>query len=268
MSESATTEGNIQFQIKDRKLGSEWAEWDGCISEHADSDSGKRLFIGLSALAFVFLATLAGFSWYLIQPRLAQLSSIVTIGLSIVMLTLAVLFAFWLILNFLSLVFGKNLLLRVFRFEFSLTFLAPIVMRMGERFGVDTDRISNSFIKVSNSLTRIARAKQKAQRLLLMLPHCLQKNARQALQELAHRYQIGVYVVPGGSVARRIIIEQRPDAVVAVACERDLLAGMLDLFTHIPVLGIPNRRPQGPCKNTNVDLLEIENAIKFFLRIS
>lgn len=268
MSESTSTEGNIKLQIKDRKLGSEWAEWDGCVLEHVDSDSGKRLFIGLSALAFVVLTALAGLGWYLIQPRLAQLSSIVTIGLSIIILTLVVLFAFWLILNFLSLLFDKNLLLRIFRFEFSLTFLAPIVMRMGERFGVDKDRISNSFIKVSNSLTQLARAKQKARRLILMLPHCLQKNVRQAVQELADHYQVGVYVVPGGSVARRIIAEQRPDAVVAVACERDLLAGVLDLFTVIPVIGIPNRRPQGPCKNTNVDLLEIENAIKFFLKIS
>ena len=32
----------------------------------------------------------------------------------------------------------------------------------------------------------------------------------------------------------------------------------------IPVLGVFNKRPNGPCIDTSVDILEIENAIKFF----
>ena len=50
--------------------------------------------------------------------------------------------------------------------------------------------------------------------------------------------------------------------IIAIACERDLLSGFKDVNTHIPVIGFPNRRPEGPCKNTCVDLDRIEDAVK------
>ncbi|HHQ5579965.1 TPA: DUF116 domain-containing protein, partial [Clostridioides difficile] len=31
----------------------------------------------------------------------------------------------------------------------------------------------------------------------------------------------------------------------------------------IPVLGVFNKRPNGPCVNTNVDMIDIEKAIEF-----
>jgi hypothetical protein len=257
----------IRLEIADRKLGDEWAGWDGCLDEkEISADSGKRLFIGFAILAAVIFSAIAIIFWYLIQPRIIQLSSILANIIGIMFLGSVVLLFTWLFLNILSVFFQKNLLLQIFRFEFSLTFLAPLVIRLSERFGFSKDQISNSFIKVSNVLTRIARKQFKPVKLLVLLPHCLQKSIRQKLLDLGEKYQIGVFVASGGSLARKIIIEQRPGAVIAIACERDLILGIQDVFFKIPVLGIPNSRPEGPCKNTLVDFTEVENAIKFFLQ--
>jgi hypothetical protein len=50
-----------------------------------------------------------------------------------------------------------------------------------------------------------------------------------------------------------------------VACERDLTSGIQD--THpLPVYGILNERPEGPCRNTLVDLTTLEKALRFFIQ--
>jgi hypothetical protein len=47
----------------------------------------------------------------------------------------------------------------------------------------------------------------------------------------------------------------------AVACERELLEGLREIG-GVPVICITNRRPEGPCKNTEVDLEEFEAAVR------
>jgi len=49
-----------------------------------------------------------------------------------------------------------------------------------------------------------------------------------------------------------------------VACERDLTSGIQD-STPLPVLGVTNERPFGPCNNTFIDMELVEKAIKFFI---
>ena len=75
------------------------------------------------------------------------------------------------------------------------------------------------------------------------------------------------FVVAGGEAAREIIKQHRPKAVIAVACERDLVAGIKDV-RNLMVLGVPNKRPEGPCKNTCIDLKRFENSIRLFLGLS
>ena len=48
--------------------------------------------------------------------------------------------------------------------------------------------------------------------------------------------------------------------IMAVACDRDLTSGIQ--YAHrIPTLGILNRRPHGPCLNTDIYLEELEQAL-------
>ncbi|MGB9809241.1 MAG: DUF116 domain-containing protein, partial [Caldanaerobacter sp.] len=44
----------------------------------------------------------------------------------------------------------------------------------------------------------------------------------------------------------------------------DLTSGMQDV-KQIPVYGIINDRPNGPCFNTKVDVFEVENTVKRLL---
>ena len=77
---------------------------------------------------------------------------------------------------------------------------------------------------------------------------------------LADEYQIKIAVATGGTLARRIIVQNRPEAIVAVACELDLTSGIQDSYP-IPVIGILNDRPEGPCINTKVNIQKVRNAI-------
>jgi hypothetical protein len=71
-------------------------------------------------------------------------------------------------------------------------------------------------------------------------------------------------VATGGTIARRIVVENRPQLIIAVACERDLAHGIQDTFP-IPVFGILNQRPHGPCRDTRVMLEEVRKAVERFM---
>jgi hypothetical protein len=64
-----------------------------------------------------------------------------------------------------------------------------------------------------------------------------------------------------------MIARVRPRAVVAIACERDLVSGVHDVAPRLPVLGTTLGLPDGPCKNTTVDLNSLEDRIRTFLGI-
>jgi hypothetical protein len=132
---------------------------------------------------------------------------------------------------------------------------------------------------MNNSLVASQRLAIKPDRVLILLPHCLQlfdcdikvtggidKCIRcgrcdiKGLAELAEKYRIDISVATGGTLARKVIVEKRPKLVVAVACERDLTSGIKDCYP-LPVLGVLNDRPFGPCFNTSVDVAKIEAAL-------
>ena len=68
-------------------------------------------------------------------------------------------------------------------------------------------------------------------------------------------------VATGGTLARQIVQESRPQAIIAIACERDLVSGMQDVFP-LPVLGLLNQRPNGPCFNTQVDVQALQQLLE------
>jgi hypothetical protein len=144
------------------------------------------------------------------------------------------------------------------------------------------ERLQVFLIDLNNRLVRSQGPKTK--RILILIPHCLQINdcnirvtndiynckrcgrcGVSSLIDLADRYGLRLFVATGGSMARKIVKDLRPEAVVAVACERDLSSGIVDSFP-LPVLGVINLRPQGPCFNTAVDIERVKEAVEFFGR--
>jgi len=73
-------------------------------------------------------------------------------------------------------------------------------------------------------------------------------------------------IATGGTIARRIVVQKRPKLILAVACERDLSSGIQDTYP-LPVYGILNERPNGPCLDTLVPLDQMEIALRYFLRM-
>jgi hypothetical protein len=59
-------------------------------------------------------------------------------------------------------------------------------------------------------------------------------------------------------------MEIRPRLVVAVACERDLTSGIRDAYP-LPVIGVFNSRPEGPCFNTRIDLEAVRQALDAYV---
>jgi len=75
---------------------------------------------------------------------------------------------------------------------------------------------------------------------------------------------VSISVATGGTLARKIVVDKKPQLIIGVACERDLTSGIQDAYP-IPVLGILNRRPNGPCYDTDVDLELVERGMTSFL---
>ncbi len=252
-------------KIKDRKLGDEWEQWDGnLIHTELDVEAGKRLFLGFTVLGIVLLTFGLLFIWYLIKPRVIQLSPVATDILQKALLIVIGLLFFIFVQTILSIITRHNFILRLGKIKFSISFLTPFILSLGKNFGVSYDRMGNSFIKVSNSLIRTTHWKMSRSKIVILLPRCLRRPIQKQIIDLAEKYHCLIFTVPGGTLARKIIKEQKPEAVIGVACERDLLSGIKDV-RNIPVIGITNQRPEGPCKNTTVDSQKIEEAIRFFL---
>lgn len=163
-----------------------------------------------------------------------------------------------------------------------LRILYPFLMLIGSFLKNKKEYFQRAIININNRLVRAEHPKTK--KILLLLPHCLQidectirlthniYNCERCgrceirdLIEIADRNNLNLFVATGGTIARKIVTEIKPEAIVAVACERDLSGGLVDTYP-LPILGIPNERPFGPCFNTQVDLEKVKEAINFFSR--
>jgi hypothetical protein len=241
---------------------------------------GRNLFVSLSFLGVVALGgILLGF-WYLVAPRLAEIYSGLptVVGLVLVATYLAVVGLFSLIV--ISTYFQKDFISAK---KITVRILFPLAQAIGAFLRIPKDEIRGSFVEVNNSLVRASFRLVAGDGLLLLLPHCLQsfecphrvtsevRNCRRCggceisdLIALCDSYGITMSIATGGTLARRVIVETRPKAIVAVACERDLTSGIQDAYP-IPVIGVLNERPFGPCRDTRVDISKVEAAIGFFL---
>ncbi|MBN1894995.1 DUF116 domain-containing protein [bacterium] len=140
------------------------------------------------------------------------------------------------------------------------TFL-PAARFIARPLGIAQDRVFNSFVKMHNAAVLARIHPGHAHKRLVLLPRCLEKSVRESVIRLCEKHNVPFRIAEGGEKAREWIRLIGPDSVIAAACERDLVGGILDISGRIPVIGIPNRRPQGPCRNTVLDLGEFEKAL-------
>ncbi|MBN2582103.1 MAG: DUF116 domain-containing protein [Planctomycetes bacterium] len=137
---------------------------------------------------------------------------------------------------------------------------------------------------LNNFGVRLRRPRCKPEELLLLFSSCLQRskcdcnladsldNCRRCGQcvvkdfiELAEEYGCHIFIATGGRLAAQRARDPKIKAIVAVACAKELSEGIRATFPK-PVLAQELCTPNGPCKDTQVDIEAVRKAVEYFLR--
>ena len=246
----------------DRRLGHEWDEWNGRpLPGGGDFSAAPGLFFRFAALTIATATGVVALLLYLIGPRLGTLSPLVPRTLWLVLALLAVLQ--WLYLGVLAAAFysGRNLLpervLERGPYLQLMNYTSLVARGFGKR-----DWVEHAAIDIYNTLAERRGRRVGKGELLVLIPRCLSKQALDGVLEIAGRYEVPVFVATRGQLARRVIRERRPRAVVAVACERDMMTGLRDVAGKLPVLGLTMQLPNGPCRDASIDLGQMERWVQ------
>jgi len=245
----------------------------------------KRLFIALMGLTCIVLVVLIFLAWWVPSRGLANIHPDLPRIVGLIVLALSGIAILGTVLLVLTTALGKDIFFTRFMRLVGIKFLLPMIEFVGRVLGLDKDRIRQSFVAMNNSLVISQRYKVKPDRILILLPHCIQlfdceikvtgdvnkcvlcgRCDIKGLVEIGRKYGIDISVATGGTLARKVIVEKRPKLVLAVACERDLTSGIKDCYP-LPVLGVLNLRPNGPCFNTIVDVAAIDAALQQVLEL-
>ncbi len=237
------------------------------------------LFLSVLGLIGLLLVALSWLVWWVPCVGLSHIHPLLPrwFGVLLGIFVLAVLLALGQL--GLTLLSSRDLFFSVRLRGLTIRYLLPAIIAIGRLLGADRDALQRSFIALNNQLVRGRKLRVPASQAIILLPHCVQlhecaikvtgdidkclrcgKCGIGALAELAQSRGVTIAVATGGTLARKILLEKRPRFVLAVACERDLTAGIRDAYP-LPVYGVFNRRPQGPCYNTEIDLAEVKKVL-------
>ena len=246
-------------------------------------NSEKRLLTLLSMMVFIGIFIVGG-AWVLSRGASALLLGMINYGLligAVVFFALTFLLIYAIIMLRAQKRIAKPLKNPV---SISIRLLYPIIVAIGKPLGYDKKTIRNAYAQLNNHLVLSNEYHLNGEEIMILTPHCLQKSTCglrvtqnpdlckgcgqcnvQDLVGLKKKYGVQLAIATGGTLARRRITELKPKAIIAVACERDLISGLQDV-KNLPVLAIVNRRPEGPCVNTEMDIEQVELGIRHFLK--
>jgi hypothetical protein len=264
--------------------------WQGS-SESVEYRPSIAPFLGLLAASAVGVIALGFFVWFIptvglanIHPALPYVTGGIVLAIALFILAAAAFISIAVLkgrsgeLRDPTAIAGAFLGSNWLRWMLFKLFMPLMVMGRGV-FRMPKITIERAFIDINNQMVRLMARKLKPECLLILMPHCIQfddcnikvtrdvKNCAGCgrcevgeLVELMEEFGINLFISTGGTVARKKVHEHKPDAVIAVACERDLTSGVQDAYP-LPVLGIVNKRPKGYCIETGVEIPEVRRAI-------
>jgi hypothetical protein len=270
------------INTKDRETG-EGSLQPERIDLYTFSRPRKRVFIFLLLATSLLLLGVAFLLWWVPYVGLANIHETVPVILAF-LLGCVVLVSLGAVLTLVfTIIRGKNLFFNRRIRGVVIRVLFPLLVGVGRCFGIRKSEIRRSFVAINNQLVMTEAKKVQPEQMLILLPHCLQnhdcavritgnvQNCKSCgkcrikeLAALSEKYHVHVAVATGGTLARKIVVEKRPKIIIAVACERDLTSGIQDAYP-IPVFGVFNRRPFGPCYDTDVNIDLVEKGLKTFL---
>lgn len=253
------------------------------LKDRKGDKAKKRLFIGLvmgtSAVVICFLF----FLWVLPTIGLANIHPLAPPLLGLIIGFMIALICWSSLVLIISVAFGKTPPFFSRMRGLTIKLFLPLMTLLGQAIGISKEKVRTSFIKVNNELVLGSAGRYKPEEMLMLMPHCLQNsrckrrltysiyNCKRCgecpiseLIAMSERYSIHLAIATGGTIARRIVVQCRPKIIVAVACDRDLSSGIQDTYP-LPVYGILNLRPHGPCLDTLVPIKDVEQAIRRFM---
>ncbi len=246
----------------DRRLGHEWDEWDGRpLPGNGDFSAPPGLFFRYAGLTLALVASGAAALIFLLAPRLAAVGPALPAGLWLALRVATALAWLWFGVLLLSFYGGLLLLPERWLERGPYLHLMNLTSYVSRAFG-KRDWVEHAAIDVYNTLAARRQRRVGKGELLVLIPRCLSKQALDGVLAIAGRYEVPVFVATRGQLARRVIRERRPRAVVAVACERDMMTGLRDVAGKLPVLGLTMRLPNGPCRDAMLDLETMERWVR------
>jgi len=243
-------------------LGHEWDEWNGRpLPGGGDFSAAPGLFFRFAALTVAAATGALALLLYLIGPRLGTLWPLLPRILWSVLGLFAVLQSLYLSVIAAAFYSGRSLLperlLERGPYLQLMNYTSLVARAFGKR-----DWVEHAAIAIYNTLAERRGRRVGKGELLVLIPRCLSKQALDGVLEIAGRYEVPVFVATRGQLARRVIRERRPRAVVAVACERDMMTGLRDVAGKLPVLGLTMQLPNGPCRDAAIDLGQMERWVQ------
>lgn len=161
----------------------------------------------------------------------------------------------------------------------------PFAIFVTGLFNGEKDTIRGLFVDINNIFVQSGWTGCEPDQLLVLLPHCLQNsecackitndinNCKKCgkcsignILDIVNEKGVHAAVVTGGTAARNLVARQKPKMILSVACERDLSLGITDI-SSIPVVGVVNERPNGPCFNTKVDVALLGSKLEGLLAV-
>lgn len=243
-----------------------------------------KTFIGLVIFSSSTLLTIILVTWLVATTGLDNLHPIASTVFTVLIFCCAILI-FWAALGTVLSLYSNRFFLLAGRPTHWLVIkiMLPFICLAGRLAGIPQEKTLRSFIDLNNEFLQRSPPKCQAKEILILLPQCIQNSECKykltydihncalcghcpvkEILELSDRYGVLSAIASGGTLARQIVVRHRPKAIIAIACERDLATGISDVYP-IPAYGILNECPHGPCLNTLVSLLLIEQALKLLL---
>ena len=256
--------------------------WDGS-PESVEYKPARGIFLALLTVCALVIVAGAFFFWYVPTVGLGAIHPALPYILGAIFASLGFFVVGGGVGIFYSILTGRGTFLSGPLRWLLLKVYMPLMLMAGKMLHISKIKIERAFLDINNQMVLAMRAGLNPERLLILMPHCIQfedckiKVTKEVtncvscgkceiadLLEIQDEFGINLFVSTGGTVARRKVVELRPDAVVAVACERDLVSGVQDAFP-LPVYGIVNKRPMGYCTETGVAIEDVKEAVGRFL---
>ena len=246
-------------------------------------ESKKRLFIGLLSGTSLLIVIILALAWAIPYVGLSNLHPAAPWVLGVVLSATGVLVLWSTLALSLNILLKRQILLSRKIRGLTVKCFLPLMILVGKAIGISQERVRASFIRVNNDMVTAEGRTYRPKEILLLMPHCLQNsrckyrltyninNCRRCgecpiadLLNISEEFGVHLAIATGGTIARRIVVQTRPKIIVAVACERDLASGIQDTYP-LPVFGILNKRPNGPCLDTKVDTDLVRYYLRYFL---